>query len=312
MRILLLLAVLLVAPAFANTAYAAKEDGIAVVVNDDVITSSNVKDRMKLIMASSGLPDNEEMRARILRQVIGVLVEETLKLQEASKLGISVSPQDIDKAFTAIASQNNMTPEQFKMVLDRSGIPPRALNDQIKAQIAWSLVVQNKIRPRVFVTEKDVEDRLGRLQQSKGKTEYLISEIFLPIEKAQEQEIKNLADKLSSEIRSGHAPFEAVARQFSRAAGAPQGGDLGWIQADQLPSETGGAIAAMKEGETSSPIRSPSGYHIYALRKKRLITDETLPPKDFLLNQIGMERLDRMQQRYLLDLKSAAFIETRV
>jgi peptidyl-prolyl cis-trans isomerase SurA len=226
---------------------------------------------------------------------------------------VEVSQEDVEKGFAAIARQNNMKPSQFKAVLVKNGIPRRTMLDQIRAQIAWTNVVQEKLRSKIQVSDKDVEDRLDRLRASKGKTEYLVSEIFLPKEKETSQtEVKNLAGKLVSELRRNGAPFQAVARQFSKAAGASSGGDLGWIQADQMPEELAKVISSMDEGSISDPVKSPRGYHIFALRKKRKITEKTISPREHILKQIGMERLDRLQQRYLLDLKSEAFIEKRV
>lgn len=313
MKKLLLTVLMLVLPLASFKAYAAQEEGIAVVVNDDAVTFSDINDRMKLIMASSGLSDTKEMRERLGPQVTGMIVDEVIKLQEAERIGVEVTEEEMDRGFSSVAGQNNLTPEQFSEMLRKKGVSARSLKDQIRAQIAWSHVVQNKLRPSIFVTEKDVEDRLTRLQASKGKTEYLVAEIFLPVDKSSpDKEARNLAEKLVNEIRGQGAPFSAVAQQFSKSAGASQGGDMGWIQADQLPKDTGPSIVAIKEGTISDPVRSPSGYHIFLMRKKREITDDTIPPREYLLNQIGMERLDRLQQRHLLDLKADAFIENRV
>lgn len=288
----------------------ANAEEIAVIVNNDAITSSDISNRMELIMVSSGLPDTKEMKERVHKQVTELLIDETLKIQEASNLGIDISKEDIDKGISAIASQNNMSAKQFSNMITQRGLRLRSLRNQIRAQIAWSQVIQSKLRPRIVVTERDVDSRLDIIQSNKGQTEYLMSEIFLPIDK-NEKEVLNLAQKLVNEIRQGRAPFSVVAQQFSKAAGAAQGGDLGWILAEQLPESMKETVGSMNENSVSNPVKFSTGYHIYALRKKREITDETIPPREQVFNRIGLERLDRMQQRYLLDLKSTAFIENR-
>ncbi|NCC21848.1 MAG: rotamase [Alphaproteobacteria bacterium] len=312
MKRLIVFAAFVVFSAFAMPSAQAREEGIAAIVNEDAVTTSDLRDRMKLITVSSGLPQTGEMREKIEPQILTMLIEETIKLQEARRNNIEVSSEDIDEAFASLAGQNKMTPEQFRDVLVQGGIPERTLRDQIRAQIAWTRVVQGKLHPQIAVTDADVAARGEQLRTAIGKTEYFVSEIFLPTDASSpEGEVRALASRLLQELRKG-APFPAVAQQFSQSPGASKGGDIGWVQADQLPAEVSAALASMEEGQISEPIRTPRGFHIVALRKARQITEDTIPPDNVMRNQIGIERLDRMQQRLLLDLKSTAFIEHRI
>lgn len=286
---------------------------IAAVVNEDAITWADVEDRMKLILASSGLPNTKEFREKALPQVLNGLIEERLMLQEARRNDISVSEEEIAKAFANIAQQNNFTPEQFEEIMRRQGIPQKTLYEQIEAQGAWTKVIQNVLRDRVDVNDTDVDVRLERLRQNIGKTEYLVSEIFLPIDAStSEQDVRKLANNLVGELRAGKAPFAGVAMQFSKAAGADKGGTIGWVQKGQLPQELEEAIEKMEVGNISSPIRSTAGLHILQLQKTRVIEERTIPGRGALINQIGLERLDRVQRRTLMDLKAEAFIDKRV
>ncbi|MCB1721429.1 MAG: peptidylprolyl isomerase [Rhodospirillales bacterium] len=294
-------------------ALAARSESIAVVVNEDAITMSDVNDRMALIIASSGLPNKKDVQEKLLPQIIGSLVEEQVRLQEARRLDLNVSPEDIAQGFAAVAQQNNMSVEEFRSMITRGGLNIRTLEAQIRAQIAWSKVVQAKLRPQVIVSDSDVDSYLERLNNNTGKPEYLVSEIFLPPASAQEEsDMQQLAHKLVQEIRSGQAPFFKVAQQFSQSAGASQGGDLGWIAQGQLQRELDDALAHISKGQVSDPIRSASGYHILNVRDQRLIAAENLPSREQVRGVIGTQRLERLQQRYLLDLKSAAFIENRL
>ena len=290
----------------------APSESIAAVVNSSAITASDVAERRRLIMVSSGMPDTDDMRARVTPQIVNMLIDEALMLQEAKRLGIEIEDKDIRDGFAALAAQNKFTPEQFAQILSRSGLTPAALNSQIRAQLAWSKVVARKVRPQIEITENQIDAAIDRLKRDEGKEEYLVAEIYLPVENPdQERDVKQLADRLTTEMKAGKAPFSAVAAQFSQAASASKGGDKGWVQKGQLPEAVDEALGAMKPGELSLPIRSLTGYHILLLRKKREITAETMPTRDEMLNRIGNEQLDRMQRRYLLDLKSAAFIERR-
>lgn len=291
----------------------ARSAGIAIVVNEGAVSFSELNERIHLTMVSSGLPNTGDIREKLLPQVVDSLIEEQIKMQEAERLGITVGQEDIDRGFSMIAQQNNFTPDQFMAALRQSGIKMGTMYDQIRSEIAWSKVVQAELRPKVSVTDTDVENVLKRLKSSVGETEYLLAEIFLPVEDPQkEQSVRQLAARLSQQLRSGKAPFFKVAQQFSKAAGAANGGDMGWVQAAYLPERIVQALSKLPKNSLSEPVRSLNGYHILFLRDVRTLSEDTIPSRDQIRGNLGTERLDRLQRRYFLDLKAAAFIESRV
>jgi peptidyl-prolyl cis-trans isomerase SurA len=290
-----------------------RTEGIAAVVGQDAITVSDVSARIRLVIVSSGMPDNQEIRNRLAPQIINVLVEEQIKIQEAERLGINISPEDVEQGFAVIAGQNNFTKEQFISILNKEKIPYRTMQNQIKAQIAWSRVVQNELQPQIIVTETEVQNMFDHMMSNEGEIEYLVSEIFLPVEKVTEEaNIKALADRLVGQLIKQESPFSRVAAQFSQSAAAARGGDLGWVQEGQLQDKIKEQIERMEVGDLSKPVRSLSGYHILLLRDKRQISSETIPTFEQIGSQIGMDQLERLARRYLIDLKATAFIEYRV
>mgnify|MGYP001417508640 CR=1 FL=1 len=299
--------------AFAGIARAEQVAGIAAVVNDDAISMADVRERMKLILVSSGLPNNEEIRSKILPQIVESLIEEQLKLQEAKRNKLVVTEEEVAEGFKTVANQNKYSPEEFTGLMKKAGISPDTLTNQIKAQLSWNKVIKEMLRNQVDVSDSDVNTRIERMKTKIGQTEYLAAEIYLPLgNPKQAAQIQQFAQKMASELQAKKAPFGPVAVQFSKAAGAEKGGSLGWVQEGQLQPEIEKALFALEEGGVSNPIRLNDGIHILNLQKKRTITDESIPARDELTNMIGMERLDRVQQRTLLDLKSAAFIDRRV
>lgn len=290
-----------------------QNEGVAATVNDEPITLSDVYDRLKLMIVSSGLPNSPEIQQRLKTQVLNMLIEEKLQVQEASQQGITITQEDIDGGFATIAGNNKMEPGEFKAMMQRGGIRVRTLENQIRAQIAWGKVVQRKLRPQIEVSETDIDARETLVTSSLGKTQYQVAQIFLPVDTMQnDAEVKALADRLRIEMTQKNAPFPQVAQQFSQEAAAARGGDLGWVQDGQLPDALSEALVTMQEGALSEPIRSISGYHIVFLRGKRTVQQENLPTRDQLMQQIGTERLDRLQRRYLLDLKADAFVDRRI
>jgi peptidyl-prolyl cis-trans isomerase SurA len=246
-------------------------------------------------------------------QVVEGLIEEQLKLQEARRNKIDVSDEEIQEGLGIIAKQNKYEPEQFVMLLEKANISKKTLLNQIKAQLAWNKVVKNVLRKRVDVSETDVDVRIQRMKEKIGQTEYLVSQIYLPLDNPKRNaETVQFAGRMAKELQAKKAPFGPVAAQFSKAAGAENGGSLGWIQPGQLGDDLDKALLSLQEGQVSDPIQTQGGLYLLFLQKKRTLTEESIPAREEITNQIGFERLDRVQQRALLDLKSAAFIDRRV
>jgi peptidyl-prolyl cis-trans isomerase SurA len=291
---------------------AAEPFSIIAVVNDSAISSSDVDARMRLMLASSGLRNTKENKERMKPQAVNTLIEEELKIQEAANQQVSVSPEEISKGFETLAAQNKFTAEKFAQVLKQQGIPKSTLLSQIKSQIAWTKVIAEVLRPQIDVTEADVNARINRMKENIGQTEYLIGEIFLPVNKPSEDgKTKQLATKIIQEMKQQKVPFEVVASQFSKAPGAQQNGGMSWMQKGQLPKDLDEATMSLSKGQISVPLRGLSGYHIMMMRDVRTTGADTIPAEQDVTNQIGLERLDRLQQRYLFDVKAAAFIDHR-
>jgi peptidyl-prolyl cis-trans isomerase SurA len=248
----------------------AAEQRIVAVVNDDVISAQDLNDRLQLVTLTSGIPDSEEARARLAPQVLRGLIEETLQLQEAERLDITVEDTEIQRTLANIAERNRMTVEAMQRFFVQKGISLATLLDQVRAQIAWVKVVNRQIVPRVTVTVDQLDMAVEEARRSEGEPEYLLSEIVLPVDNpAQGQVVAQDAARLVQTLREG-ASFDSLARQVSAAASAENAGDVGWIRSSAIPPELRDTLESMREGEISDPISSPVGYYIFLLRDRRL------------------------------------------
>jgi peptidyl-prolyl cis-trans isomerase SurA len=184
---------------------------------------------------------------------------------------------------------------------------------QIEAQVAWGKVVQARLRPKVIISERDIDAVIERLKRTQGSTEYLAAEIYLPFDNAErEGKALQLANRLVSEIRSGKASFFTLAQQFSKSAGSSSGGNLGWLPESQVDPDILKALKKTPKNKVTSPIRTPDGFHIMLLRDKRSISEGTMPSRDQINYNLGTQRLNKLQRRHLMDIKAASFIEIRV
>jgi len=252
-------------------------DGIAAIVNDTPISNYDLQQRMALFLATSGVRPNPDALKSIREQVLRQLETERLELLEAQKNNVTVAPADVDKAINNIVSDNHLTMDQLKNLMAQSGVAMATLRSQIATQIAWSKVVQDQYGDRVHVTPEEIDAELNRIKNGTNKPRFHVLEIFESVD-TPEQDAKILKDMtdLYNQIEQG-APFSAVARQFSQNPTAAQGGDLGWVQAGQLPAELDTALKSMHPGDVSQPIRSTGGYYILQYRERQEPAGTKLP-----------------------------------
>lgn len=262
-----------------TTGHAQDVGHIAAVVNDEVISVYDLNARTRVIMSSTRLPDNAETRRRLVPQILRSLIDEKLQLQEAKRLNIGVSNEELAEAFRTIEKQNGMPPGKLKDAVEGAGIPFSTIESQTRAALAWGKVVRRQIRNLVQVGPEEVQDEIARLEAARNRPQSLTSEIFLSVDSInQEDEVRNAAIRLTEQIRGG-AAFEAMARQFSQSASAAAGGDLGWVVPGTMPEELDGALARLQPGQITDPVRSVAGYHILMLRDRQVrggpATDDT-------------------------------------
>lgn len=285
---------------------------IAAVVNDDVITGLDLAIRTRMSILSAELPDTSEMRNRVARQVLRVMIDERLMLQEAARQNISVQQAEVDAELAKLAERNGITLDQFAGFLVQNGVLLEPLADQIRATIAWSKLVNGRLRPRAVVTEEDIDELLRETEANKGQPQRRVSEIFLAIDQAGvEEEVRLNAVRLIEQIDAG-APFSAIAAQFSDSATAAVGGDVGWVLPGQLSPEVDEALQSMGEGEIAGPVRAAGGYYVLQLRGQRVIAEDTQPDREEVRRVLLNQRLDLLARRYLRDLRRDAFVEIRV
>ena len=299
---------------FSGVSAKAGNESIVAVVNQDVVTSSDLTARLNLIAASTGLPPSKELNDKLRPQVLDMLIDEQIKMQEAKRLRVKVSDEEIEQGFQSIAQQNNIPPDVFKKALSQRGIKLSTMHDQIEAQLAWTKIVQKRVRPRVEVSDADIDSELAQMEENVGRDQYRVAEIFLPHsnESGNDGDVRALARKLSDQLQQQPDAFPKVARQFSQSAGAEQGGMIGWVFGSQMAEEVEKVLPTLTKGQVSQPVETAAGYYILYLLDKRQISQETMPSREDVMQRIGTQRLDRAQRRYLMDLYSASFIERRI
>jgi len=247
------------------------ESRIAAVVNSSIITDSDLAARLQIVESSANMPDTPDNRKRMEPQVLRSLIDEKLQMQEAKRIGISVSKDDVDRGLAEIEQRNHMPKGSLNEYLKARGISRSSLVDQLTASIAFSRIVQNRVSQDVQVSDDEVNETMKRIEANIGKPQSRVAEIFLAVDNpSQADDVKRLADRIVQQIQGG-ANFQAMAQQFSQSPSAAVGGDIGWVTPGQLSSILADAIDKMAPGQMSYPIRTPAGFYLLEVLDRRTL-----------------------------------------
>jgi peptidyl-prolyl cis-trans isomerase SurA len=251
------------------------------IVNGDVLTGTDVDQRLALVILANGGRVTDEEKERLRVQVLRNLIDESLQIQEAKANEIKIDKAEIDQSFNRVASNFRQTPESFAKYLRTNGSSEKTMKRQIEGELAWSRLLRRRVEPFINISDEEVKQIADRLTASKGTTEYRVSEIYLSATPENAQDVVTNARRIIDQIRQGGS-FTAYARQFSEASTAAVGGDLGWVRPAQLPDELAQAVQQLSVGQLAGPVQIPGGFSIVYLTDSRQIL--VANPRDAILN----------------------------
>ncbi len=250
-------------------------ESVAAVVNDDIVSTYDLAQRMRLLVATSGVQPTDENLAQFQREALVSLVDERLQFQELNrvekeqKINLLADEAEISEEISGMAQQNNMSGDQFLTFLSQRGIGPDTLRNQLRAQISWGRWIRGRYGSRLRVGDDQILATQARLAAEATKPQYNIGEVLIDASRVggMPQAMQG-AQQLIGQLQQG-APFPAVARQFSSLPTAAAGGDAGWISAGDMPTEVEAVLEQMRPGQLSQPIPVKEGVYILYLKEKR-------------------------------------------
>jgi len=249
-------------------------DKIVAVVNDDVITRTELDNRLHAIKdqlksQNSPLPPDPVLE----KQVLDRMILASLQLQLADHNGIRVDDDTLNHTIERIAADNKLSLPEFRSVLEKEGYDFATFREDIRREILISRVQQRQVTDRIMVSEQEIDNYLAN-QRAQGNTgaEYHLAHILIAVPDAASAEriqaARRRAEDVLAKLRAG-ANFQETAIAVSDGQQALQGGDLGWRKAGELPTLFVDPVLHMKAGDISDIIRSPSGFHIIKLLEQR-------------------------------------------
>lgn len=257
-------------------------EGVAAIVNDEIISTYDLVQRMRLIMVTSGIQPTEETIPQLQREALRSLVDEHLQLQELrrvekeNKIDIVASDAEVNEQIDAWAKENNTTGDQMLARLAAQGVGAETLKAQIRVDMSWQQYIRGRFGQRIKIGDDQVKATIQRLSEEATKPQYQVSEIYIDAARVGGMDVAvRGAQSLIDQMQQG-APFGAVARQFSSSTSAGNGGDVGWITTGEMPPEVDQALSQLPPGQLSRPIQTQDGVYIIYLKDKRSGATATL------------------------------------
>ena len=236
----------------------------AVLVNDHAITRYDVAQRTRflaLLRTPGDLP----------AQALQALIDDRLRLDEAKRLGLSVTPEQIDTGIAEFAARAQLPADEFIKALVQGGVDAQSFRDFVTAGLVWREVIRARFGTRATVTESEI-DRALSLSAQGATVRVLLSELIIPAPPDQTAEAEALARQLAGSIRS-EADFAAAARQYSASPSRDRGGVIDWIPLTNLPPQIAQVILGLKPGQVTPPIAIPNAIALFQLRAIEALRD---------------------------------------
>lgn len=288
-------------------------DEVAAIVNDQVITKSELLKQVDMIrkqleLSKTPVPEPDVLRKQVLQHLIDV----GLQLQMAKQVGIAVDENKLNDAIQDIAKKNGVSLTQMREQVEQQGMSFQEYRTNIQKQMIISQLQNQALRSTITVNDEQASRFMKTSQQGKATPrEFHIQNILIPLPEAPSPQAvaqaKKLAEQVLREVKQGEN-FAQAAVMHSSGNTALQGGDLGWRQLAALPEIFATHVVKMKAGEISGPFQTPNGFHIIKLVDVR--TDKVAPlTMEQAKQMLFAQHFEESVQNWIQTLRSKAFIK---
>lgn len=242
------------------------------------------------------------------------MIEQTLRLAEAQRIGIRISDKQVNDAYARFASSNNMPLAQLDSVMAQSGVTKQHFKDFIRSQMAWNQAIGARYRAEqsgsgLTSQQEAVRNMLKKGGNKPSATEYMLQQVIFVIPPA---ERKSTMGKRKREAEALRARFNGCAntQQFAKGLIDVTVRDLGRVLAPQLPPEWSDQIKKTKAGSATGVRETERGVEFIGVCSAREVSDDRVAEL-VLQNENSDADADKLGQKYMEELKKTAKIVRR-
>jgi peptidyl-prolyl cis-trans isomerase SurA len=283
-------------------------DSIAAVVNEGVVLTSELNRQTAAISERAMAQGLQLPPPSILReQVLERLILEEIQIQRADRIGIQISDQMLNTAIARVAADNDIPFEQLPELLGRDGIDYEDYRSDMRRQLVLDQLRQIDVASRISVSPREIQQCLADLEDNAVvNSEYNLSHILISVPPSATSEefaeAETEANYVYQQLQSG-ADFGEMAVRYSDSENALEGGDLGWLSGDRLPTIFSDVIAGLEAGGYSRPLRAVSGFHLVKVNDIRGVNQHSeveqmkirhilITPNELIDDETAKQRLE--------------------
>ncbi|MEZ4483224.1 MAG: peptidyl-prolyl cis-trans isomerase [Syntrophotaleaceae bacterium] len=286
---------------------------IAAVVNDDIITTLQLDER---IAAELGAEAVAAMAAPERLLVLDKMVEESLVEQRVKQLGMQIGDEELERAIDDVQRQNNIDRSQLEQALQAQGLTMETYRTQLRKQLLQFKLVGREIRDKTEVTNQETRDYYREHIEDYRENPYIrLSRIsfFVPTNSAPDQvsALRALSQQAQIRLRGGE-DFEQVLADYQGDKGA-EGGPMGQFGPGELTEPFASAVEGLLPGQYSEVIDTPQGFHILRLNE---LNPGQVADFESVKEQIAKQLIEQKREEalggWMEELKKAAHIEIKL
>ncbi|OFC72095.1 peptidylprolyl isomerase SurA [Alteromonas confluentis] len=299
---------------FMSLAQSVSLDKVAVIVDQGVVLESEIESLVNEVKRNAEAQGQALPSDRVLRtQAIERLITKSLQMQMAERMGVQVSDPQLEQTITNIAQQQGATIDDLRNELEQQGIAYDDYREDVREELIVGEVTRANVRRRVYVTPQEISNLVKLMdQQGAEQAEYNLGHILIGLPSSPTDEdvasARSRADKVIELLNNG-SDFTKIAITSSSGSNALEGGDMGWMNVNSMPTLFAEAVQGKEKGELIGPIRSGAGFHILKIKDTRGIEKITIEevnarhilikPSIILSDEKAKEMLEKFRQQVI-------------
>lgn len=289
-------------------------DRIVAVVNDDIITLSDVQAAAQPYAQQNDTPDRKDM---LYRDVLDQLINERLLSQQVQKAQIDVTDDEVERAIEDILKQNNISRAELEQAIRQRGMSMGQYREDLESQLVRLKIVDMKVRSRVVIPESEIRAEYERRTKDEEREQIVrIRHLFFrwgespdPEEKAR---VMARARAARERVVAGE-DFAEVAQEVSEGPTAAQGGDLGELSEKGLLPELATALKGLDPGDITPPVETSNGVHVVVLEDRRSKAQtEYAEVRDRIYQELYQRKVEEQMKIWLDELRAESAVDVRL
>jgi peptidyl-prolyl cis-trans isomerase SurA len=301
-------------------------DKVVAVVNDDVITLSELEEEAAALYQSVARTNSDkpliDALAEAREMTLDRMIDQHLIAQRARQYNVSVTEEEVESAFEGMRSKMSLSPLEFRQKLEESGLSENLYRKQLESQILQNKLLSYDVRSKIVITEDMILDYYDENYTSRvNEGHYYLLQMGFTWDTSttdqgkqaiEKQDALQRATRVVKLVESGK-DFRSLAQKFSDLPSAKDGGDIGSFSLDDMAQVMRDAVAPLKPGEISKVIETPAGYQFFKVLSNEknaiVVTASYETVKEEIKEKLYQLKLQEAYSDWVRKLKENAYIQ---